>query len=64
MVELQDFLTNLLVLNFELPALEIKADSGQDRQRYIKSMKAADQNDPSKLESLLAKALKESLEKV
>lgn len=57
-------LTNLLVLNFGLPALEIKAETGQDRQRYIKSMKAADNYDHSKLESLLAKALKENLEKV
>jgi len=57
-------LTNLLVLNFGLPALEIKAETGQDRQRYIKSMQAADKYDPSKLESLLAKALKESLDKV
>ncbi|MBI2314760.1 Fic family protein [Candidatus Daviesbacteria bacterium] len=57
-------LTNLLVLNYGLPALEIKAETGQDRQRYIKAMKAADDHDPSKLESLLAKALKESLEKV
>ncbi len=57
-------LTNLLVLNYGLPALEIKAETGQDRQRYIKAMKAADNHDPSKLESLLAKALKESLEKV
>ena len=57
-------LTNLLVLNYGLPALEIKAETGQDRQRYIKAMKAADEHDPSKLESLLTKALKESLEKV
>lgn len=57
-------LTNLLVLNYGLPALEIKAETGQDRQRYIKAMKAADNHDPLKLESLLAKALKESLEKV
>lgn len=57
-------LTNLLVLNFGLPALEIKAETGQDRQRYIKSMKAADQHDYSKLERLIADALRESLEKV
>ncbi len=57
-------LTNLLVLNFGLPALEIKAETGQDRQRYIKAMKTADRYDLSKLENLLAKALKESLEKI
>lgn len=57
-------LTNLLALNFGLPALEIKAETGQDRQRYIKAMKVADLNDYPKLEQLIANALKESLEKI
>jgi len=57
-------LTNLLTLNFGLPILEIKAETGADRQRYIKAMKAADNHDYSKLERLIANALKESLEKV
>ncbi len=57
-------LTNFLVLNFGLPVLEIKADTGQDRQRYIKAMKEADNHDLAKLESLLANALKDSLNKV
>ncbi len=55
-------LTNLLVLNFGLPVLEIKAETGADRQRYTKAMKAADQHDYSKLGKLIANALKESLE--
>lgn len=55
-------LTNLLVLSFGLPALEIKAETGRDRQGYIKAMKAADKHDYSKLEKLLANALKESLQ--
>ncbi len=57
-------LTNLLVLNFGLPILEIEAETGQDRQRYVKAMKAADDHDYSKLERLIANVLKESLEKV
>ena len=57
-------LTNLLVLNFGLPALEIKAETAVDRQRYIKAMKAADQYEFSKLENLIIEALRESLEKV
>lgn len=56
-------LTNLLALNLDLPILSIKAETGADRQRYIKAMKAADQHDYSKLEGLIANALKESLEK-
>lgn len=57
-------LTNLLLLNLGFPILTISAETGKDRNKYIEAMKAADQHDHSKLESLLAKALKESLEKV
>lgn len=57
-------LTNLLALNLDLPLLEIKAETGRDRERYIKAMKAADQHDYTKLERLIANALKESLERV
>ncbi len=57
-------LTNLLSLNLGLPYIEIKAETGKDRQRYIQAMKAADQYDYSKLEKLIANALRESLEKV
>ncbi len=57
-------LTNLLALNLGLPTLEIKAETGRDRERYITAMKAADQKDYSKLEKLITSALKESLEKV
>lgn len=57
-------LTNLLLLNLGLPILTIKADTGEDRNQYVEAMKSADNHDPSKLENLLAKALKESLEKV
>lgn len=57
-------LTILLSLNLGLPVFEIKADTGRDRDRYIKAMKAADQHDFSRLEKLIANALKESLEKI
>jgi len=57
-------LTNLLALNLDLPILPIKAVTGKDRDRYIKAMKAADQHNLSKLEKLIANALKESLENV
>lgn len=57
-------LTNLLALNLGLPILPIKAETGRDRTNYIKAMIAADNHDYSKLEKLIANALKESLEKV
>lgn len=56
-------ITNLLTLNLGLPATEIKAETGKDRQNYIDAMKAADNHDFFKLEKLIADALKESLEK-
>ena len=57
-------LTNLLVLNLGLPILSIKSETGRDRNNYIEAMKTADQHDYSKLERLIANALKESLEKI
>lgn len=56
--------TNLLALNLGLPIVTITAEIGKDRQNYISSLKAADKHDLSKLEKLIADALKESLEKV
>lgn len=56
-------LTNLLALNLSLPLFELKAEKERDRERYIQAMKSADKQDYSKLENLIAKALKESLEK-
>lgn len=57
-------LTNFILLNLGLPIASIKADTGEDRDSYIQAMKQADNHDYSKLENLLANALKESLEKV
>lgn len=57
-------LTNLLLLNLGFPILTIKAETGKDRDKYVKAMKAADQYDFSKLEALIAETLRRSLEKV
>lgn len=57
-------LTNLLAFNLSLPALEIKAEAGSDRKRYVEAIKTADTYDYSKLEQLLANALKESFERL
>ena len=57
-------LTNLLLLNLEFPILTIRAETGKDRDKYVKAMKAADNYDLSKLEALIAEALQKSLEEV
>ncbi len=56
-------LTNLLLLNLGLPIITIAADTGQEREGYVATMKRGDQHDLSNLEGLIAKAFKESLEK-
>ncbi|MBI2337933.1 Fic family protein [Candidatus Daviesbacteria bacterium] len=57
-------LTNLILLNLGFPILTIRAETGKDRDKYVKAIKAADNYDLSKLESLLAHALKISLEAI
>lgn len=57
-------LTNLILLNLDLPIITITAETGEEREHYITAMKVADQHDLSKLETLIAEALQKSLEKV
>lgn len=55
--------TILILLKLDLPPIEIKAENGADRKKYLGSMYAADEGDYSKLEKLIAQALSESLAK-
>src|SRR3989338_6755227 len=55
-------LTNLLLLNLGFPILTIRAETGEDRNKYVEAMKAADNHNHSKLENLLTQALKTSFE--
>ena len=57
-------ITNLLLLNLDLPITTIKAGTEEDRKNYIEGMKQADKHDFSLLENLITNALKESLEKI
>lgn len=57
-------LTILILLKLNLPPIEIKAETGLARKRYLGAMYAADNGDYSKLENLISKALNESLEKI
>ena len=57
-------LTILLLLRFNLPPIELKAETGTDRRRYLTSMQKADEGDYSDLEVLISQALTESLEKM
>jgi len=46
-----------------LPPIEIKAETGADRKKYLEAMYAADEGNYLKLEVLIQKALSESLDR-
>lgn len=54
-------ITILILLKLQLPAIEVQAETGADRKRYITAMQKADGNDYSLLETLIGKALSETL---
>jgi len=57
-------LTILILLNLNLPPIELKADTKADRQLYLNAMYKADEGNMNPLESLISEALTESLEKI
>lgn len=57
-------LTTLILLKLNLPPIELKAETGLDRKRYLGAMQNADEGDYSLLETLINKALVESLDKI
>lgn len=57
-------LTIQILLKLNLPPIEIKAETGLDRKKYLEAMYAADDGDRSQLENLIGNALSESLGKI
>lgn len=57
-------LTIFILLKLGLPPVEIKAETGLDRKRYLGAMYSADEGNYEKLENLIGKALNESLTKI
>ena len=57
-------ITILILLTLGLPPIEIKADTGTDRRKYLDAMYASDKGDYRKLENLIGRALSESLAKM
>ncbi|MGH7204019.1 MAG: Fic family protein [Candidatus Levyibacteriota bacterium] len=55
-------LTILILLKLDLPPNELKADTGEDREKYLSAMQQADAGDFALLEQLIGQALSESLE--
>lgn len=57
-------LTIFILLKLELPPIEIKAETGLDRKKYLEAMYAADEENYAKLEILISSALNESFTKI
>lgn len=57
-------LTTILLLRFNLPPFELKAETKADRKRYLKAMQKGDEGNLSLLETLINNALSESLERI
>ena len=54
--------TIVILLQLDLPPLELKTEKDEDRKQYLKAMQKADGGDYSLLKQLIAQALSESLE--
>ena len=56
--------TILLLLKFGLPPVEIRAEKGVDRKKYIKALQVADEGNFSELENIITHALNEGFSKI
>ena len=57
-------LTILILLKLNLPPIELKAETGEDRKRYLEAMQKADEGVFTALETLISQALTELLERI
>lgn len=57
-------LTVLILLILNMPAIELKAKTEEDRKLYILAMQKADEGDFNLLEKLISQALSESLDRI
>ena len=56
-------ITNWALLRLQMPIIEIRVDSDEDKRLYLNAMRKADEHDYSGLEVLLYNALTESLQR-
>lgn len=56
--------TSYILMRLNLPIIEIKADKGKERKAYIKALQNADAGEYQDLESIISKAVNESIAKV
>jgi len=54
-------LNNIILLNLNLPPIELKVETTSGRSRYIKALQLMDEHDYSKLEKIIKSAIEESV---
>lgn len=54
-------LINIILLKLNLPPIELKVETRQGRQKYIKALRLADQGEYQEIEVLIESALEESI---
>lgn len=57
-------LNNIILLNLDLPPIELKVETKTGRKRYIEALQLADNYDYSKLEKIFRSAIKEATEEI
>jgi len=57
-------LTNIVLLNLDLPPVELKVETKDGREKYVKALKNADEGSYSKLENLIEAAIEETNEEL
>ena len=55
-------LINIILLNLDLPPIELKVETETGRRKYIKALKKADEEEYSDLEKLISEAIEETIE--
>lgn len=57
-------LNNVILLNINLPPIELKVETTATRKKYIEALQLADSYDYRKLEKIIKSAIKESIEEL
>lgn len=57
-------LINIILLNLDLPPIELKVETKAGRKKYIEALQAADDGNCRKLEKIIRSALEEAIEEV
>lgn len=57
-------LTNVILLNLNLPPIELKVETKIGRQRYIKALQKADKGNLKNMEELINEAIEESIKTI